>query len=287
VGGTAHSTCAPPEPGPGAATHIPQPTSPRDRRASARECLRKPAFLILALLSLRAPLALAAPGVNLYLGECSAGSSTTTVTNACDSNAGTAFTLYGSIVMPAVTRHQFVTCESILDIQTDAAGAIEDWWRADDCRSSAFILTADASLAGACATLWDTVAPAVSTLTAFHAGSAPPNRIRLLLDTRLDPGAVYDLVGDGATERVTFMLTVTRGKSLGPGACAGCSSTACIVLNETNLQTVSDTPATYLRLTDPVSNRYVTYNGSLTTAGCPGSVPARIRTWGAIKALYR
>lgn len=224
--------------------------SPRGLATFAGDRLRSPARFLAALLLLHASPAAAAPGVNLLVGECSAGSSTTSVTNACDSNAGTAMSLYGSIVMPAVTRHQFVACQSILDIQTNATGAIEDWWRADACRSSAFHATADASLAGDCPTLWDTVAPAGTTLTAFFAEGAPANRIRLLIDTRLDPGAAYDLVGDGVTEKVTFLLTITRSWSVGANACAGCATAACIVLNETNLQTLSDTPATYLRLTD-------------------------------------
>ena len=232
----------------------------------------------------------AAAGLNLYAGDCGAGTPATSVTNACTLNAGSAFRLIGSVVLPTGTIPQFSGCESILDVQTDATGTIQDWWRADACRASGFAAQADSLvIGGACATVWDHAAPQGTTLNALFADGAPPDRLRFLIETTVDPTVApgATLVGDGVTERSVFAFTALRANSNGPGACVGCNSPACLVLQEIGIRTLLDAGGTHMRITDVQSNRSVNYNGSLTTAVCPSSVPVRQRTWGMLKSLYR
>ncbi len=229
-----------------------------------------------------------AQAVYLGLNDCTAGPSVAhAFTNACTSNSGTAGVLYGSCVPTSQVEVQFVGAQSVLDIQSSLS-ATPDWWRADACRSTGFSMAADAlSIGGSCATLWDNAPPAGSNLTALN-GVGGANRIRFLLGTVLDAtvAATTNFQGDGATEYSAWKLTIGKTKSTGTGSCAGCSAGACLVLNEINLQTLTDTPATYERLTDGSAGlNFVTYQTGAPV--CAGSTPTQNHTWGSIKALYR
>lgn len=227
--------------------------------------------------------AVASAQVNLYVTDCGAASTVKSVTNTCTLNTGTAFIAFGSVVIPPVTRVGFVGAQSVVDIQSSSA-TLPDWWRADACRSAGFSIAADGAMGGSCPTLWDAVPPAGSNLTGQY-GLHGANSERLLLGTVLASTDAYDFQGDGATELSVFKMTVLRTKTLGATACTGCATGACIVLNEVNLQTLTDSPDTFLRLTSPVANNFITYNAG--APPCPGSTPTQSRTWGSVKALYR
>ena len=225
-----------------------------------------------------------AQGVNLYLNDCGAGSSVHTVTNACTSNSGIAFVAYGSCVVPRVTKQAFIGTMNVIDIQTSAA-TIPDWWRADDCRATGFALVTDATLGGSCPTIWDRVPPAGNNIFAlpFVGGSA---RVRFLLGVVLYSYDAYDLVGDGTTELSVFKWIVLNQKSVGAGACGGCSTGACIVLNDVQIQGLYDhTVADFIDITNPLGSNSITYNTGAPV--CAGSTPTQNRTWGALKSLYR
>jgi hypothetical protein len=251
---------------------------------------RRIPILALAALVLLPASAMAAPGVNLYVGDCSAGATANSVTEACTTNAGTSFSLVGSIVLPAVTIDHFAGCESILDIQTDGPSPIPDWWRADACRPSGFLATADpVVIGGSCATIWDAVPASGTSLNAVFPDETMSWRLRFLIDSPIDAGAAAGatLTGDAATERSVFRLTVTRIASTGLGRCAGCPQPACLVLNEINLRSLGQAPSDWLRVTDEATNRHISFNGDLLTGVCPDAVPVHNRTWGSIKAMYR
>ncbi len=245
--------------------------------------MKKVTLLTVAALCLTASLASAQ--INFYTNDCGQGTTQgNTVTNTCLSNSGTAFTSYCSMVMPAVTEVGFVGSIGVIDVMTMAA-TVDDWWRQDTCRQTGFGLVADNTMGGTCPTLWDVVPGAGANLGSIY-GVHGNNWIRFVLGQVLVATNAYDLTGDGVTETSVFKFTVLKSKSVGTGACAGCTDGACLVLNEINLQTLTDTPATFLRLTTPITNNFVNYN-SFTGASCPSAVPTRNRTWGAVKSLYR
>ncbi len=248
--------------------------------------MKKVTLLTVAALCLTA--ALASAQINFYVNDCGQGTTQTNIaTNTCTSNTGIAFAAFCSMIMPAVTRQQFVGAQGIIDIQTMDAGTINDWWRGDTCRPAGFVCAADATMGGTCPTLWDTNPGAGANLGVLYgAEGAPANRIRMELGQVLPSISVYDLTGDGVTELSVFKYTVTKVKSVGTGACTGCATGACLVLQEINLQTLTDTPDTFLRLTTPITNNFINYN-NFTGVTCPDAVPTKNRTWGAVTALYR
>lgn len=240
--------------------------------------------LVLTIAMLVSPSIAMAQGIGLYVGsDCSGPVS---VTNACTTNTGTAFTLFGTCIVPPSGLPSFSGANAQLDVQT-ALATIPDWWRMDACRSNAALsLRADSTIAGAVCShsLWDGAATVINAWsTQLIPGRA--NRVQLILAAALLPDEVHNLIGDGTTELAVFSLTMLNTKSVGTGACAGCTQGACIVLNKIRL--VSDSYAVpVLELTTPIPGRnYVTYNGG--SPDCPASTPTRNSTWGAIKAIYR
>jgi hypothetical protein len=244
-----------------------------------KELRVKPLLVLLlaaAVLSAASP-ARAQWGINLFVDECGAGTTQASVTNACTLNSGTAFTLVGSAVIPELTRVGFIGCMSTLDV-APSDWVVPDWWRLDACRAVGFIASDGATVTSACPSIWENGLPATTMINGFPIyGGA---HMRLYIGSVLAIENAYDFTGDGATELGVFRLTVTHRKTLGDGACTGCTTGAVVVLQEINLQTLTDTPDTFLRLTNPLVNTSVSYNGGQ-------GVPARNRTWGAIKALYR
>ncbi len=227
--------------------------------------------------------------VSFNIGDCSPYTTGLAInnatTNTCLSNSGTAFAAWCSIVMPAVTRVGFVGAQGVIDI-TSSQTTLPDWWRQDTCRPTGFGVVADNTIGGTCGTLWDVVPGAGSNLGSIY-GVHGANTIRMLLGQVLVATNAYDLIGDGVTEQSVFKYTVLKVKSVGTGACTGCSFGTCLVLNEINLQTLTDTPSTFLRLTSPIpgASDFITYNAGAPT--CGGSTPTQNRTWGSVKALYR
>jgi len=251
--------------------------------------MKKAITITLAMLTLSASLAMAQSGLNLYVADCGAGTTTNTLTNACTSNTGS-MTLVGSAVIPS-SMTDFIGAAAIVDVQTDNA-TIPDWWRGDaaGCRAGAITALMDATVAPSCATIWDGQAAILPVFAVLAndpnrtGNDVPVNRVRFNAGAAVPAG--YALDADGTTELGVVKFTITRAKTTGTGNCAGCSSGACLVLNEINLQ--SETPgAPFIRITSVLTNNHVSYNGTGLTLICPDAVPVRNRTWGAVKALYR
>jgi hypothetical protein len=252
---------------------------------------KKAITLTVALLSLSASLAFAAGSISLYVADCGAGTTTNTITNACTLNTGS-YSLVASCVLP-VSITDFVSAGAVVDVQTDAA-TIPDWWRGDGagCRAGAITSAMDATVAPSCATIWDGQANIIPLFSAMITdptrvgNDVPVNRVRLNSIGALSTSGIA-LTADGTTELGVAKFTITRTKSTGAGSCAGCASSACIVLNEINL--IHEQPGVDpIRITDgSTTNRMVTYNASGMVIVCPDAVPVRNRTWGSVKALYR
>ncbi len=246
--------------------------------------MKRITILVAALLVAARP-AEGQSAIDLFVDDCSTGSTTQTVTDFCAINSGVAMQAYVSCVLPATTKPAFVRAVAVIDVQSSTS-LLPDWWRADSCRTASFFVAGDPLMGGTCATLWDQTAPASVTFTPLPpSATGRLDRTRFLLTADLDPGAAYDLVGDGTTELSVFRLTVLNTKTLGDGSCAGCRTGTCIVLNEVHLEGLNDQPADWLRLATPGLGNHVVFNADAPV--CPASVPVRNRTWGALKALYR
>lgn len=92
---------------------------------------------------------------------------------------------------------------------------------------------------------------------------------------------------DGEVFVVT--LTVPHARSTLPDSCAGCSAPVCLQVMTFAIDTIDPEPyRDWIDLTAAPENGLVVWQGALGgLATCPGIVPTRNRTWGAIKSMYR
>lgn len=242
--------------------------------------MKKIATLTVAMLALSASFALAAGGLNLHFGGCTADGGTSSSTFACNTNTGSEI-LFASVVLPA-DMPKFLGTTALVDISVDGP-ALPDWWltAAGQCRQNAIDMSFTASaLATNCADIWGSSPNlAVFQLQQFLHGA---NTLRLNGGAAVQAGQEIALVADGTTELNVCRVLINHSKSAGTGACAGCDMGVCIVLQECYLQQPAGFPV--YRLLTPISNVVTFNNGALL---CTGATPTKNRTWGAVKGLYR
>ena len=230
-----------------------------------------------------------AAGINMGWNDCPGGASYALAeTFACDTNDGT-HTLVVSIVAPAGVM-AMTGFSAQINLQTSEASPAA-WWDMQrsprtGCRSTSLGTTFDFTGGpSTCYDYWQGGAIGGNT-----AEIAFGNRVRLkataalpIGDSRIGP------VPEG-TEFYLFSFVINNARTVGPDACAGCNYEACFVPERILLTQVPGTPGGNLHLENPASSYHVIWQGWSTTdpnQQCPAVTPARNRTWGAIKAIYR
>ena len=104
---------------------------------------------------------------------------------------------------------------------------------------------------------------------------------RIKIAVAVPQSALADLFAE--TEYFSCNVTISNQKTVGTGACTGCSVPACVVLNSVNVVTALLTQEFLGTATTPGSN-LATWQGQ--GPNCL-QVSARPATWGQLKALYR
>jgi hypothetical protein len=241
-----------------------------------------------ALLALTASMALAG-SVNFAWTGCPADGGSSSRTFACNTNTGNHVAV-GSFT-PSSSMGDFVGVEVVIDLQATSA-SLPAWWsffNVGSCRGSAISATFDFSvLAGGCADPFGSPGQgglAAYCVTGANCVDAPEDLNRARIKAA---GAVAEPVAiDGGIEYYGVRLAVTNAKTVGTGACAGCTDGVCLVLN--SIKSAGLSGASELNTSDaPGSNAHITWqNGSSIPGGCPGSVPTQTKTWGQVKSLYR
>ncbi len=240
----------------------------------------------LRLMSIVAGLAMSASvasadGLNFMWNDCPADGGVQNRVFACASNAGTN-SLVASYIPPAgITGASGI--EVVVDLLTEGP-AYSDWWtfrNVGTCRQTALSASADfTSNAGTCVDYW--VGGASGGLTNFESGfSGTANRGRIKALYAVPPSAAGPL--DPGNEYYALKLNVSNAKTVGTGSCGGCLDKVCLVLNSIRV-----TQAVGLGNFDIVAeatSRTATWQSEV--AGTCLPVPARNRTWGSVKALYR
>jgi len=220
-----------------------------------------------------------AGGVNLNAGADAFGCAPVAgITNTCTSSTGS-IVLVGSVV-PSRDLVGFAASGVILDVQS-AAATLPDFWRLDACRLGKAVIAFDGTI-GTCGTIWDAALGSALPVSAWQYNASLPARIRLNAGAAV--AEPYNFTG--GAELAVFKLTITKALTTGTGACTGCLTGACIVLNEVSLQEVGVT--NYLKESASAGQNYVVYNNANGTSPlCPQSTPTQNRTWGSVKAMYR
>lgn len=249
--------------------------------------------MCLMLLGLAA-VAHAGSSINLSLDDCSLGSPSRSITNACDSNSGTGFTAVVSLVPPNVTIAKFEGVYAYLTVGADAASP-PDWWRLGfgGCRESAVTMAPSTDVGTSCPSIWGndpnvTMLIGSTFLWRHNYPVNPASDVYLVLAGILSQDLpLADRTFNDSQELSVFRISVSRAKSTGAGACTGCAQPACVVLCNVHLSSPTDgTPPDGVWVTYSRTGNSIQYNGAF--AYCAGgAAPARNRTWGAVKSLYR
>jgi len=245
----------------------------------------KAVLLVLAALVLGAP-AVQAGGINLTWGSgCWQDNPSTLLAFACDSNSGSAIMTASFAFDRGPHYFSGFAFAAQLDLQSDSS-VLPDWWQLTTpggCRQGAFNGSADfTGASGGCVDVWQGhayVRYATWRTSLFPGGMIPPppNRVVFWLDIWTDE--VIPDVRRGV-EYYGFKVTVDYQKSVGPGACGGCSTPVTIVLNE-----ISTGWEHGWHLTNPLANTCVRWQAG---GGTPcAATPALSPTWGQLKSLYR
>ena len=215
------------------------------------------------------------------------------VAYACDgSRNGQPFRFVVSVI-PPFTLTQFVGVQTLIDIYNGSGpsehpvGTLPDFWRLDtgECRDGN--LTAPEAVGGigssACQNPW-TVAQ--QTATSVHFTTFPDH-------TRLTVVFVMDTAAQLVTGQEYFMnvvdLDTNRDIYTGNGGeCAGCCSAVALVVAQSTLFQVANTPPQdTVTMSASGGQNFVTWQSTDNhVPGC-AATPAHRSTWGAIKSTYR
>lgn len=230
--------------------------------------------------------------VNLRWNDCWGDGGVQNRVFACDRNTGSEL-LVASFVPRAdvtVTGDEFV-----VDLGT-AGPALAEWWTflaAGSCRLTSLGLVSDAPASAVACAEWDE-RQAAGLLVSFGPGFGGASSARIRGTHALPDGLSYPVLA--GHEYHAFSLAINHQKTVGSGACGGCTLGACIAFK-------------FIRLTSPDPNDTQTLfmgnqpgstiDGMVTWQGgtgvisgpggmnCPAATPVRNSAWGAVKSLYR
>ncbi len=245
-----------------------------------RLCLALAAAALLML-----PDAAHANGLNLSWDACGAAG----VANkqfACNTNTGYDYLVLSAEFPTAWIVDLPLTFDATLDV-TSAQSALPNWWRLDpgDCRAGAITVGIESDgRYGSCTA--GALASGSRTAFAWSTSGLSPERRRLTITSRPE-SAIW--ANDPLGEMLMCVLEISHSKSTGLGACTGCTTPVCIVLNSVTLygQPWEGTPIRSY-VTNPLQRNFVTWQGGTNgIATCPAATPVHNSTWGSLKSLYR
>jgi hypothetical protein len=257
--------------------------------------MKKSLMLCGLLLALTASMASAAAGVNLRWTDCFADAGLTNKTFACTSNAGQS-TMVGSFELGADLL-QSSGIEVVLDVAT-AGATLPAWWQfknAGACRQTALSMSTAYNNLPASTTCLDwSNGSAAGGVAAYQLASAGANTARVI-GGLAESAPLSDFTA--GQEYYAFTCAITNVKTVGTGACAGCSTPACIVFNSIKCATnpVAGEPSRDVVVSGPTNgtdSNFVTWQGGAGVSssrgnGCPLATPTHNTTWSSVKSMYR
>lgn len=252
--------------------------------------MKKTLLLSGLLLALTASMALAAGpggGINFAWGAgCWADNPVNLKTWVCSANTSNIGAIMTGSFAPSINQTDFVGIEVVVDLQA-SAGALPDWWQlfnAGSCRATSLSTDANFTTApGGCLDPWSGLASGgiaayQTTTTAPPVPNGLPNAARLKVAYALADSSPLAM----ATEYYGFKAVLNGLKTVGTGACAGCLTPVCVVLNEIKSAGVRGSVA---RNTTPMSNTALGWQAR--DAVYCAATPTHNATWGQVKSLYR
>ena len=224
-----------------------------------------------------------AAGVRLSWSTCAGDGLVQNLTFACNTNTGSRFIVASFLVdatIPEVNGD-----EICLDLITQATPALPDWWSlfsAGSCRQTGLSIAAHDG--AGCPDMF--AGQASMNIAAYQLnkpnGGTPLGTARILCVNAVQQAAIVTL--DPQFEYAAAHWSISNAKTVGTGACAGCTTPVCFVLNRLNITTEGGITDTALEGPNSPGENMVTFQGA--GADCQ-AVPTRNATWGAVKSLYR
>jgi len=250
--------------------------------------------LLPACLLLLLPLcASAGEGVNLAWNHClGEGTGVQNAVFACDTNAGS-HVLVGSFVLGAnlPTVSGF---ESVTDL-VSASPVLPAWWEfrnAGSCRQGSLTASLSPDPANVVCVDWSNGAAAGGlaaycvTATGCADSPAAANAARIKVVGAVSVANIQNL--SAGVEYFVFSLAIDHAKTVGAGACTGCSTPVCLVLNSILCaRPVGLGDHKISGGTAPGTNFATWQGGAVAGIGCPAATAVRRSHWSAVKALYR
>lgn len=228
-----------------------------------------------------------AAGINLAWSNCfGEGTGTNNRTFACTSNLGSNI-LVTSFVLPNDLT-QVSGNELVLDVLT-TSNPIPPWWQFRDagtCRTTSMSSNTSQNPSDVVCVDWAS-GQSAGGIGAYsnELGTINPSlidqhrRIKIAIAV---PLPLPDLLAN--QEYFSCNITINNQKTVGTGACAGCTEPVCIVFNSINV--TRPVGLGDVKLGDPTvaGSNIVTWQG--TGPNCQ-LVPTKNVTWGSVKSLYR
>ena len=231
-----------------------------------------------------------AGGVNLSWNNCfGEGTGAANKTFACAANTGTNIMVVSFI--PDADNTLVSGNEIVMDFLS-ASNPLPAWWEFKDpgtCRTTSLGTNFTANANDVVCIDW-AAGQSAGGVGAYNAelGTINPTlstqHRRLKIAVAVPLSALADIFA--GTEYFSCNVTVNNAKTVGTGACAGCTTQMCIVLNSLKITTNTPGGAGDVTLGNGASagSNIITWQG-------PGPdcqlVPTRNVTWGSVKALYR
>jgi len=227
-----------------------------------------------------------AAGLAVRWGTCLGDGGIANRSFACDTNAGSE-RLLASFAIPYDLSYLPHGYESVIDVAT-AGAALSPWW-SPGCR-------------GGSITFADNDAPPCAEITggegsiavASFVASRGPNAVRFeVRSTLVNPPRFGFVIHE--VEYGMFRIDLDHARTVGAGACGGCSTPACIVFNSLRIFSSLLSLPPEITLSGAgfgPGTDFVTWQGGAGVQvgpafGCPAATPARNRTWSDVKAIYR
>ncbi|MFN8587190.1 MAG: hypothetical protein U0704_05255 [Candidatus Eisenbacteria bacterium] len=221
-----------------------------------------------------------ADGVNLYWNDCME-AGVMNKTFACNTNSGNPFVLVGSYVAPSGIGN-VVGLEAVLDFGSESPST-PSWWlfvNAGSCRQMAVSANADFTSDAYCLDPWS--GQALGGLAGYALNVYGIScRSRLQLAFAIPEASSVPAEPDA--EYYGFKVAISRAKTVGTDACAGCLTPMVILLSSIKLAQAGSPELVLLQ--NPAANNMVSWQNGQLWNTCIRT-PTRNSTWGAIKAQY-
>lgn len=222
-----------------------------------------------------------AASIALAWDDCRGGSGAASRSDACDSNFGVQ-EWFASFTLDAPITGA-VSVIAIFDL-LHSQPALPDWWalQPGGCRAGELDPSAVFADRPGCADPWAGAVPGPVALIQGINPTQPrggANQMRVYYTAGVASSQARDWAA--GTEYHAARLRLSRARTTGAGACAGCTGAACLVLNGIEIQRLSGPD---LVLSASGGQNIVNWQ-----AGAPDCTPVPVvrTSWGRLRTLYR